>query len=83
MARVVEAVVADFSDTIHWKIVVTKSREGAARHAELSKKSGRRMPVPAIVIGGQLVFDSIPSTDDLREYLESCRAKHPQKTCGR
>jgi hypothetical protein len=70
MARVVETVVSDYSDSIRWEIVFTKKLEGALRHAELSKKLGRPMPVPSIVIDGELVFESIPSMEQLRERIE-------------
>ena len=70
MARVVETVVSDYSDSIRWEIVVTKKLEGAVRHAELSKKLGRPMPVPSIIINGELVFESIPSVEELRVCLD-------------
>jgi len=70
MARVVETVVCDYSDSIRWEIVITKKLDGAVRHAELSKKLGRPMPVPSIIINGELVFESIPSVEDLRACLD-------------
>ena len=70
MARVVETVISDYSDSIRWEIVTTKKLEGAARHAELSKKLGRPMPVPSIIIDDELVFESIPSVEDLRVCLD-------------
>lgn len=70
MARVVETVVSDYSDLIRWEIVITKKLEGAVRHAELSKKLGRPMPVPSIIINGKLAFEAIPSVEDLRVCLD-------------
>jgi hypothetical protein len=70
MARVVETVVSDYSDSIRWEIVITKKLEGAVRHAELSKGLGRPMPVPSIIINGKLEFESIPSVEDLRGCLD-------------
>jgi hypothetical protein len=70
MARVVESVVSDYSDSIRWEIVITKKLEGAVRHAELSKGLGRPMPVPSIIINGKLEFESIPSVEDLRGCLD-------------
>jgi len=70
MARVVETVISDYSDSIRWEIVITKKLEGAVRHAELSKSLGRPAPVPSIIMNGELVFESIPSIDDLRARLE-------------
>lgn len=70
MARVVETVVCDYPDSVRWELVITKKREGAARHAELSKTIGRPMPVPSIIINGELAFDSIPSVENLRSCLD-------------
>lgn len=70
MARVVETVISDYPDSIRWEIVITKNLEGAVRHAELSKKSGRPMPVPSIIINGELAFESIPSVEELRMCLD-------------
>lgn len=70
MARVVETVISDFSDSIRWEIVFTKKLEAAVRHAELSKKLGRPMPVPSIIINGELAFKSIPGVEDLRVCLD-------------
>jgi len=70
MARVVETVISDYSDSIRWEIVITKKLEGAVRHAELSKKLGRPMPVPSIIINGKLAFESIPGVEALRVCLD-------------
>lgn len=75
MARVVETVVVDYSESIRWEVVITKELDGAVRHAELSKKVGRPMPVPSIIIDGELAFESIPSVEDLRAHLERCVAR--------
>ncbi|MFZ0240640.1 MAG: hypothetical protein WAL90_03255 [Desulfobacterales bacterium] len=70
MARVVENVIGDYSDSIRWEIVYTKKLDGAIRHAELSKKLGRPMPVPSIIIDNELTFESIPGVEDLRSCLD-------------
>jgi len=75
MARVVENVIGDYSDSIRWEIVYTKKLDGALRHAELSKKLGRPMPVPSIVIDDELTFESIPGVEDLRACLDRHLAK--------
>lgn len=72
MARVVEETVLQFGPAAEWKKVITKHLDGAMRHAELSQKLGRPAPVPAIVINGELVFDTIPAVDDLKAYLDAC-----------
>ncbi len=70
MARVVETVVSADPDSIRWEIVITKNIAGAMRHAELSKQLGRPAPVPAIIINGELAFESIPSVEELRVCLD-------------
>ena len=76
MARVVETVVSDYSDSIRWEIVITKKLEGAVRYSELSQKLGRPMPVPSIIINGVLAFESIPGVEDLRAYIERIIAEN-------
>ena len=70
MARVVEAVVPEYEDSIHWEKVITKEMSGAMRYGELSKRLGRPAPVPSIFINGELVFDQTPSVETLKTYLE-------------
>jgi len=62
MARVVESVAPDYSESLRWEKVVTKNMA--------SKHLGRPAPVPSIFIDGELVFDVTPSTEELREYLD-------------
>ena len=70
MARVVEKVIPSYEDDIAWETVITKNLSGAQRYAELSKIAGRPMPVPSIVIDGELIFDAIPSVEELRNCLD-------------
>jgi hypothetical protein len=71
MARVVEAVVPEYEDSIHWEKVITKEMSGAMRYGELSKRLGRPAPVPSIFINGELAFDQTPSEEALKTYLEN------------
>ncbi|MGD8961953.1 MAG: hypothetical protein PVH43_05535 [Desulfobacterales bacterium] len=70
MARVVEAVAAEYGDQLHWEKIVTRDLAGAKRYAEFSKSLGRPAPVPCIVIEGELVFESTPSTEELKACLD-------------
>ena len=76
MARVVAEVAPEFEKVLEWETVITKELSGAKRYAELSQNKGRPMPVPSIIIDGELIFDSIPSVEELREclvnYIKSC-----------
>ena len=71
MARVVAEVAPEFEYTLEWETVITKELIGAKRYAELSQNKGRPMPIPSIILDGELIFDSIPSVEDLREFLTS------------
>lgn len=70
MTRVVETVAPDYMDVLTWEKIVTKDLAGATRYREFSKTLGRPAPVPSIVIEGKLVFDSTPSTEDLRACIQ-------------
>jgi hypothetical protein len=70
MTRVVETVVPEYMDVLTWEKIVTKNLAGATRYREFSKALGRPAPVPSIVIEGKLVFDSTPSTEDLRACIQ-------------
>ncbi len=70
MARVVESVAPDYDGEMHWEKVVTKEIKGAMRYGELTKSLGRPAPVPSIFIDGKLVFDSLPSQEELRKCLD-------------
>lgn len=71
MARVVEAVVPEYEDSVYWEKVITKEMSGATRYGELSRRLGRPAPVPSIFINGGLVFDQMPSVEDLKTCLET------------
>ena len=70
MARVVESVALDYGDVLHWEKVITKEMGGAMRYGELTKSLGRPAPVPSIFINGELVFDAIPSQEELKACLD-------------
>ena len=70
MARVVEAVAAEYGNKLHWEKIITKDLSGAKRYAEFSKSLGKPAPIPCIVIEGELVFESTPSTEALKSFLD-------------
>ncbi len=70
MARVVESVAEDYTEALNWEKVVTKELKGAMRYGDLSKTLGRLAPVPSIFINGELVFDTTPGPEELREYFD-------------
>ena len=75
MARVVESVALDYGDVLHWEKVITKEMGGAMRYGELTKILGRPAPVPSIFIDGELVFDTIPSQEELKACLDQIVSK--------
>ena len=70
MTRVVEAIAAEYGDRLHWEKVITKDLAGAKRYADFSKSLGRPAPVPSIVIEGKLVFETTPSVEALKDYID-------------
>ncbi len=70
MTRVVEAVAAEYGDKLRWEKIVTKDLAGAIRYQNFSKSLGRPAPVPSIVIDGELVFETTPSTEDLKACID-------------
>jgi hypothetical protein len=70
MTRVVEAVAAEYGDKLRWEKIVTKDLAGAIRYQNFSKSLGRPAPVPSIVIEGELVFETTPSTEDLKACID-------------
>ena len=69
MTRVVESVAPDFEDGMTWEKVVTKDLGGARRFSEFSKRLGRLVPVPSIVIDDELVFETTPSVEKLKACI--------------
>jgi len=70
MTRVVEAVATEYGDKLRWEKIVTKDLAGAIRYQNFSKSLGRPAPVPSIVIEGELVFETTPSTEDLKACID-------------
>jgi hypothetical protein len=50
----------------YWK----KESAGTQRYEQFSKLLGKPAPIPSIVINDQLVFEAIPSTEELKAYIE-------------
>ena len=70
MTRVVESVAPEFEDVLIWKMVVTKEMAGAQRYEQFSKLLGKPAPIPSIAINDKLVFETIPSAEELKAYIE-------------
>ena len=70
MTRVVESVAPEFEDVLTWQKVVTKELSGAQRYNQFSNLLGKSVPIPSIVINDKLVFETIPSAQELKAYIE-------------
>jgi hypothetical protein len=67
---VVESVAPEFEDVLTWEKVITKELAGAQRYEQFSKRLGKPAPIPSIAINDQLVFETIPSTEELKACIE-------------
>lgn len=66
----VEYVAERYEHRIRVKVLETKSRADAIRYLELCACHGGKLPIPAILFDGRLVFDDIPGPDELCEALD-------------
>jgi hypothetical protein len=57
--------------------VVTKELGGAKRFSEFSKALGRLVPIPSIVIEGELVFETTPGVEELKACILDVIKKRP------
>jgi hypothetical protein len=69
MARLVESVAGAFGEAVTWEKVVTKELAGASRALDLSRRLGRVVPVPSIVINGELAYETTPPAEELEARL--------------
>lgn len=79
MDQTVKAVLEKYSNSVEYHRVDFMHGEGKKRFLELScvlfgeemvKKYCGIAPIPSLFIDGALVFDSIPSVEDLRAWLD-------------
>ena len=75
MTRVVESVAPAFENLLTWEKVITKDLAGARRYQEFSKLLGKPVPVPSIVINGQLVFETTPGPEELKSCIDKILRK--------
>jgi len=70
MTRVVETVAPHYADRLSWEKVITKDLSGAQRYQTFSKSLGRPAPIPSIAIDGELVFETTPSAEELKDRID-------------
>lgn len=54
-----------------FSVVDASTREGVKRLQELRPTAGRQIPVPGVMVNGQIVFDRIPDMEEFGEWLEA------------
>lgn len=78
MAEVVKVVASSFKSGLQWDIVYVFKKDGARRFYDLSvglygeenvRKNHCLAPVPSIFIDGKLVFDQIPTVEELEDTV--------------
>ena len=52
-----------------WALVDVSKREGIKRLQQLRPLNGRMIPVPGVIVDGQIVFDHIPQPDEFTAWL--------------
>ena len=67
---VIEELEADQPGYFTWSVVDVSTREGIKRLQELRPNTGRQIPVPGVVVDGEIIFDSIPDMDEFTERLQ-------------
>lgn len=69
--------IEEFADGVRAEKVVVRTRQGAMRFRELAGNLGRPPPIPSLFLDGELLFDVIPGTEELREALRRRMRRPP------
>ena len=68
----VDMIVEIFGDLIEIETVIRQGdRENAQRFLDLCKKAGKMLPVPTILINGEVAFTSVPHPSELEAAIEA------------
>ncbi len=68
----VDMIVEIFGDLIEIQTVIRQGdRENAQRFLDLCKKAGKMLPVPTILINGEVAFTSVPHPSELEAVIEA------------
>lgn len=52
-----------------WTMVDASTRDGVKRLQELRPSAGRQIPVPGVLVNGEIVFDNIPDMEEFNEWM--------------
>ncbi len=68
----VDMIVDIYGDKVDIQTVIRRGDIGNAEHyLNLCKRAGRMLAVPAILINGEVAFDSVPHPDDLIKEIDA------------
>jgi hypothetical protein len=68
----VDMIVEIFGDLIEIQTVIRQGdRENAQRFLDLCKEAGKMLPVPTILINGEVAFTSVPHPSELEAAIEA------------
>ena len=68
----VDMIVEIFGDLIEIETVIRQgNRANAQRFLDLCKKAGKMLPVPTILINGEVAFTSVPHPSELEAAIEA------------
>jgi hypothetical protein len=68
----VDMIVEIFGDLIDIQTVIRQGdRENAQRFLDLCKEAGKMLPVPTILINGEVAFTSVPHPSELEAAIEA------------
>jgi hypothetical protein len=68
----VDMIVDIYGEKVDIQTVIRQGdRENAKHFLELCERAGRMLPVPTILINGQVVFTSVPHPRDLEKAIEA------------
>ena len=68
----VDMIVEIFGDLVEIETVIRQGdKENAQRFLDLCKKAGKMLPVPTILINGEVAFTSVPHPSELEAAIET------------
>ena len=68
----VDMIVDIYGDKIDIQTVIRQGdRENAKRFLELCERAGKMLTVPAILINGEVAFNSVPHPNELKKAIEA------------
>ena len=68
----VDMIIDSYGDKVNIQTIIRRGEIGdAERFLELCERAGKMLSVPAILINGEVAFDSVPHPDELKRAIEA------------